>query len=390
MSLNRKLRMALVGGGPGAFIGDVHSKAARMDGKIELVAGVFSRDPAKSQAAGRSYLVDPHRVYGSYEELIEKEKKLPGGERVDFVAITTPNHLHFPIAKECLKAGFHVMCEKPMTFDAKEAKALRELVRKSKLVFGLMHNYTGYPMVKLARDMVRQGDLGEIRKIVVQYPQGWLTDPQEKSGSKQAGWRTDPAQSGAAGAIGDIGTHAENLSEYLTGLRMTELCADIGTFVKGRRLDDDGNCLVHFEQGVKGLLHVSQIANGEENNLAIWIYGSSKGLEWHQEQPNYLHIKDYKGPVQVWRRGNPYIGERSAAAGRASRLPFGHPEGFIEAFANVYVNFADTLGAHLGNEKPDPLMLDFPTVDDGLRGMLFIETVLDSARSKKKWTNMHS
>jgi len=390
MSLNRKLRMALIGGGPGAFIGDVHAKAARMDGKIELVAGVFSRDPAKSQAAGRAYFVDPQRVYRSHEELVEKEKKLPEGDRVDFVAITTPNHLHFPIAKDCLQAGFHVMCEKPMTFNAKEARALRDLVRKSGLVFGLMHNYTGYPMVKLARDMVRQGDLGEIRKIVVQYPQGWLTDPQERSGSKQAGWRTDPGQSGAAGAIGDIGTHAENLSEYLTGLKITELCADIGTFVKGRRLDDDGNCLVHFEKGVKGLLHVSQIANGEENNLAIWIYGSARSLEWHQEQPNYLFIKDYKGPVQVWRRGNPYIGEKSPAAGRASRLPFGHPEGFIEAFANVYMNFADTLGARLNKEKPDPLMLDFPTVDDGLRGMLFIETVLDSASSKKKWTKMHS
>ncbi len=390
MSLNRKLRMALIGGGPGAFIGDVHCKAARMDGKIELVGGVFSRDLAKSQAAGRTYCVDPKRVYGSYEELVEKEKQLPEPERVDFVAITTPNHLHFPIARQCLKAGFHVMCEKPMTLTVKEANALRDLVRKSGLVFGLMHNYTGYPMVKLARDFVRQGDLGELRKIVVQYPQGWLSDPQEKSGSKQAGWRTDPAQSGAGGAIGDIGTHAENLCEYLTALKIVELCADINTFVKGRRLDDDANCLVHFEQGVKGLLHVSQIANGEENDIAIWIFGSKKGLEWHQEQPNYLYIKDYKGPVQVWRRGNPYIGEKSPAAGRASRLPFGHPEGFIEAFANVYVNFADTLGAHLANEKPDPLMLDFPTVDDGLRGMLFIETVLDSARSKKKWTKMHS
>jgi predicted dehydrogenase len=390
MGLNRKLRMALIGGGPGAFIGDVHAKAARMDGKIELVAGVFSRDPVKSQAAGRSFLVDPRRVYGSYKELVQKEKELPEGERIDFVTITTPNVLHFPIAKECLKADFHVMCEKPMTFTVKEAKTLRDMVHKSGLVFGLMHNYTGYPMVKLARDMIRQGDLGELRKIVVQYPQGWLTDPQEEKGSKQAGWRTDPAQSGAAGAIGDIGTHAENLSEYLTGLKIKELCADINTFVKGRQLDDDGNCLLHFEKGVKGLLHVSQIANGEENGLAIWIYGSARGLEWHQEQPNYLYVKDYKGPVQIWRRGNPYIGEKSPAAGRASRLPFGHPEGFIEAFANVYVNFADTVGAHLANEQPDPLMLDFPTVDDGLRGMMFIETVIDSAISKKKWTRMHS
>jgi predicted dehydrogenase len=281
------------------------------------------------------------------------------------------------------------MCEKPMTFNVKEGKALRELVRKSGLVFGLMHNYTGYPMVKLARDIVRQGDLGELRKIVVQYPQGWLTDPKEAANDKQALWRTDPGQSGAAGAIGDIGTHAENLSEYVTGLKITELCADITTFVKGRRLDDDGNCLVHFEKGVKGLLHVSQIANGEENGLAIWVYGSKKGLEWHQEHPNYLYIKEYNGPVNVWRRGNPYIGQRSPAAGRATRLPFGHPEGYMEAFANIYVNFADTLGAHLSGGKPDPLMLDFPNADDGLRGMLFIETVLDSARSARKWTKMH-
>lgn len=390
MSLNRKLKMAMIGGGPGAFIGDVHARAARMDGKIDLVAGVFSRDPARSRAGGQHYLVDPARVYGSYEELIEKEKKLPESERVDFVTITTPNHMHFPIAKACLKAGFHVMCEKPMTFNAKEARALRDIVRKSGLVFGLMHNYTGYPMVKLARDIVRQGDLGELRKIVVQYPQGWLTDPKEAANDKQALWRTDPGQSGAAGAIGDIGTHAENLSEYLTGLKITELCADITTFVKGRRLDDDGNCLVHFEKGVKGLLHVSQISNGEENGLAIWIYGTRKGLEWRQEHPNYLSIKEYNGPVNIWRRGNPYIGERSPAAGRATRLPFGHPEGFLEAFANIYVNFADTLGARLSGEKPDPLMLDFPNADDGLRGMLFIETVLDSARSARKWTKMHS
>jgi predicted dehydrogenase len=386
MKLNRKLKMGMIGGGPGAFIGDVHRKASRLDGGIELVAGAFDINPKKSRQMGRELLLDRKRVYGTYQQMIEGELKLPEGERIDFVTITTPNNWHFPIARDFLNAGFHVMCEKPMTISVKEAKVLQQLVKKSRKVFGLMHNYTGYPMVKLARDMVRKGELGKIRKIVVQYPQGWLATALEKTGQMQAAWRTDPKQSGGAGSMGDIGTHAENLSEYITGLKITQLCADLSIFVKGRRLDDDGNILLRFNNGARGVLHASQVSIGEENNLAIWIYGENKGLEWHQEHPNYLHIKFPNAPEQVWKRGNPYIATKSAAAARATRLPSGHPEAFFEAFANNYLNFADTVRAKITRSKPDPLALDFPNVNDGLRGMQFIETVLASAKSKQKWT----
>jgi len=386
MALDRKLNMGMVGGGPGAFIGEVHRKAARMDGKIQLVAGAFDINPRRSKQQGRELMLPSKRVYRNYEEMIEKELKLPEGERIDFVAITTPNNWHFPIAKDFLEAGFHVMCEKPMTFNVAEAKQLKKIVQKSRKVFGLMHNYTGYPMVKLARDLVRGGQIGKVRKIVVQYPQGWLATPLEKTGQQQAAWRTDPKQSGGAGCMGDIGTHAENLSEYITGLKITHLCADLNIFVKGRRLDDDGNCLLRFNNGARGILHASQISIGEENNLAIWIYGEEKSVEWHQEHPNYLYVKEPDGPVQVWRRGNDYVGAASPAAARATRLPFGHPEAFFEAFANIYCNFADTVRARLSRTKPDPLALDFPDVNDGLRGMLFIDTVLASAKSKQKWT----
>jgi len=386
MKLNRKLKMGMVGGGPGAFIGDVHRKASRIDGGIELVAGAFDINPRKSKQMGQELLLNSKRVYGNYKQMIERELKLPEGERIDFVSITTPNNWHFPIAKDFLNAGFHVMCEKPMTFNVKEAKELRTLVRKSRKVFGLMHNYTGYPMVKLARNLARGGELGKIRKIIVQYPQGWLSTALEKAGSMQAAWRTDPKQSGGAGCMGDIGTHAENLSEYITGLKITYLCADLTIFVKGRKLDDDGNVLLRFNNGARGVMHASQVSIGEENNLAIWIYGEEKSLEWHQEHPNYLYVKVPDGPLQVWRRGNDYVGAKSPAAGRATRLPFGHPEAFFEAFANIYRNFADTVRARLTRTKPDPLALDFPNVDDGLRGMLFIETVLASSKSKQKWT----
>ena len=378
----------MVGGGPGAFIGEVHRRASQMDGGIELVAGAFDINPRKSKQMGKQLCLDRKRIYGTYKEMLEKELKLPLGERIDFVSITTPNNWHFPIAKDFLKAGFHVMCEKPMTFDVKEARELKKIVRASRKVFGLMHNYTGYPMVKLARDIVREGDLGKVRKIVVRYPQGWLATALERTGHMQASWRTDPKQSGGAGCMGDIGTHAENLAEYITGLKIREICADLTIFVKGRRLDDDGNCLVRFNNGAKGVLHASQISIGEENGLAIWIYGEERGLEWHQEHPNYLYIKEPDGPVQVWRRGNNYVAERSAAAARATRLPSGHPEAFFEAFANVYCNFADTVRAKLTRTKADKLMLDFPSVDDGLRGMLFIDTVLASTKSKQKWTKM--
>jgi predicted dehydrogenase len=386
MKLDRKLKMGMVGGGPGAFIGEVHRKASRMDGGIELVAGAFDINPRKSKQMGRELGLDSRRVYRNYEEMIAKELKLPDGERIDFVSITTPNNWHFPIARDFLNAGFHVMCEKPMTMDVKEAKALQQIVRKSRKVFGLMHNYTGYPMVKLARDLARGGELGKVRKIVVQYPQGWLATALEKTGQMQAAWRTDPKQSGGAGCMGDIGTHAENLSEYITGLKITHICADLTIFVKGRRLDDDGNCLLRFNNGARGVLHASQVSIGEENNLAIWVYGEQKSLEWHQEHPNYLYVKVPDGPVQVWRRGNDYVAARSPAAGRATRLPFGHPEAFFEAFANNYCNFADTVRARITRTKPDPLMLDFPNVNDGVRGMCFIETVLVSTKSRQKWT----
>ena len=386
MRLNRKLKMGMVGGGPGAFIGEVHRKAARLDGGIELTGGAFDINPRKSKQMGRELNLEPKRVYRNYKEMIERELKLPEGERIDFVSITTPNNWHFPIARDFLEAGFHIMCEKPMTFNVRQAKELRKIVKKSRKVFGLMHNYTGYPMVKLARDIVRAGDLGKLRKIVVQYPQGWLATPLERTGHMQASWRTDPKQSGGAGCMGDIGTHAENLSEYITGLKITHICADLTTFVKGRRLDDDGNCLLRFSNGARGILHASQVSIGEENNLAIWVYGEEKSLEWHQEHPNYLYVREPNGPMQVWSRGNAYVGAKSPAAARATRLPFGHPEAFIEAFANTYCNFADTLRAKLTRTKPDKLVLDFPDVDDGVRGMLFIDTVLASTKSRQKWT----
>ncbi|MDH7599567.1 MAG: Gfo/Idh/MocA family oxidoreductase [Sedimentisphaerales bacterium] len=388
MALGRRLRMGMVGGGPGAFIGEVHRKAARMDGLIELVGGAFSSDPERSKAMAKELCLDPSRVYKDYKEMIAKERQLPPGDRFDFVTICTPNHLHFPIASELLKAGLHVMCEKPMTMDVKEAKQLQRLVKKTGLVFGLMHNYTGYPMVKLARDMVRAGELGKIRKIVVQYPQGWLASALEKTGNKQAGWRTDPRQSGASGCGGDIGTHAENLAEYITGLRMTHICADLTTFVPGRKLDDDCNCLVRFDNGARGVLHASQVSIGEENNLAIWVYGEKGGLEWHQEHPNYLYVKRPDGPLEVWRRGNPYVAAKSQAAGRATRLPFGHPEAFIEAMANIYSNFAHTVAAAIEGTEPDELAKDFPTVDDGVRGMLFLEALVASTKANQKWTKI--
>jgi predicted dehydrogenase len=310
---------------------------------------------------------------------------LPPGERTDFVAVTTPNNWHFPIARDFLKASFHVMCEKPMTITSNEAKELQRLVAKKGLVFGLMHNYTGYPMVKLARDMVRKGDVGNIRKIVVQYPQGWLATALEKTGQMQASWRTDPKQSGAGGCVGDIGTHAANLSEYISGLKIAQICASLNTFVPGRPLDDDVNCLLKFDNGASGVLHATQIAIGEENNLAIWVHGEKASLEWHQEHPNYLYVRRMDKPEEVWKRGNGYVGAYSAAAGRGTRLPSGHPEAFLEAFANNYMNFCETVKCAIAGEKPSELALDFPSVDAGVRGMLFIETVVASSKSKQKW-----
>ena len=379
------LRMGMVGGGPGAFIGDVHRRAACLDGDVELVAGAFSASPSKSRRKGRELGVSRARTYDSYLDMVERERALPEDQRIDFVSVVTPNHLHCPVATAFLEAGFHVVCDKPMTLDVPEARRLKQVVTRSRRVFALTYNYTGYPMVKLARDLVRQGDLGRLRKVVVQYPQGWLSTRLEQAGLKQAEWRTDPMRSGAAGCIGDIGTHAENLAEYITGLQIVELCADLTTFVRGRRLDDDGTVLLRLQRGVRGVLLASQIAVGEENGLAIRVYGEEKGLEWHQEHPNTLTLRSQDGPLEVWSRGHGYVEARSPAAARATRLPAGHPEAFLEAFANVYRNVADTIRARRARTRPDPLARDFPTVDDGLRGMVFIETVVKSARSTRKW-----
>lgn len=388
MRLDRKLRMGLIGGGPGAFIGEVHRKASRLDGEIELVAGAFDIDPQKSKDMGKHLALDPKRVYSDYKEMIKAESALAVGNRVDFVSVTTPNNWHFPIARDFLLAGIHVMCEKPMTLTSDEGKELQKIVKDKKLVFGLMHNYTGYPMAKLARDMVKKGDLGKIRKIVVQYPQGWLATALEKTGQMQASWRTDPKQSGAGGCVGDIGTHAANLAEYISGLKITHICAELTSFVPGRPLDDDCNCLLKFDNGAKGVLHATQIGIGEENNLAIWVHGEKASLEWHQEHPNYLYFRENDKPEQVWKRGNGYVGAYSAAAARGSRIPSGHPEAFLEAFANNYMNFAETVKCAIAGEKPSELALDFPSVDAGIRGLLFIETVVASSKSDQKWTPM--
>jgi len=388
MKLDRKLRMGLIGGGPGAFIGEVHRKASRIDGEIELVAGAFDIDPQKSKDMGKHLALDPARVYSDYKEMIKAESALPKDKRGDFVSVTTPNNWHFPIARDFLLAGFHVMCEKPMTLTSDEGKELQKIVKEKKLVFGLMHNYTGYPMAKLARDMVKKGDLGKIRKIFVQYPQGWLATALEKSGNMQASWRTDPKQSGAGGCLGDIGTHAANLAEYISGLKITHVCADLTTFVPGRVLDDDCSCLLKFENGAKGVLHATQIGIGEENNIAIWVYGEKASLEWHQEDPSYLHVRRPSKPEEVWKRGNDYVAAYSQAAARHSRIPSGHPEAFLEAFANNYMNFAETIKCSIAGEKPSELALDFPSVEAGIRGLLFIETVVASSKSDQKWMPM--
>ena len=379
--MNRKLRFGMIGGGRGAFIGAVHRIAAQMDGKAELVAGAFSSDAERSRASGADLFLDPARIYGSYEEMARAESAAPKDARLDFVVIVTPNHQHFPPAKLFLESGFNVVCDKPVTFNLAEAKALKKIVAQTKKVFALTHNYTGNAMVKQARDLVRAGHLGALRKVVVEYPQGWLSTRLEASGQKQAAWRTDPKRSGAAGCIGDIGTHAENLARYITGLHISELCADLTTFVKGRKLDDDGNILVRFKGGAKGVLHASQISVGDENNLNIRVYGEKAALEWYQEHPNELTVKYPDKPREIWRRGNGYVGDN---AKKFTRIPFGHPEGYLEAFGNVYLEAFRAITAEVSGQ-PRPKDLDFPTIDDGIEGMAFIETAVKSAQRGAKW-----
>jgi predicted dehydrogenase len=384
--MTQKLKMGMVGGGRDAFIGGVHRMAARLDGRIDLVAGAFSSDPAKSRASGEDLGLDPARVYPDFETMAAAESKLPAEERIDFVSIVTPNHVHFPPAKTFLEAGFHVVCDKPMTFDLAEAKALRELVKSTGKVFALTHNYTGYPMVKEAREMVRNGDLGKILKVVAEYPQGWLIQPIDAEGQKQAAWRTDPSRTGASSCIGDIGTHAENLGRYITGLEIEELCADFTTFVSGRRLEDDGNLLLRYQGGARGVLYASQVSVGEENNLVIRVYGTKASLEWHQEHPNELIVKYPDAPRKIYRRGNPYV---SDIAKRFTRIPPGHPEAFIEAFANIYLEAARAIETVKAG-KPIPADVDYPTVEDGVLGMAFIATAVASAKNGSTWTRLIS
>ncbi len=356
-----------------------------MDSEIELVCGAFSSDAEKSAQAGKELHLLPERVYGSYKEMMRREAELPVDERMDFVSIVTPNHLHFAPAKLALENGFHVVLDKPMTFDLNEAKELEAVIEQSGKYFCLTHTYTGYPMVKEARQQVLSGKFGTIRKIYVEYPQGWLSNFLESNDNKQAAWRTDPTKSGIAGAMGDIGTHAFNLAEYVSGLKTTKLCADINIVVEGRKLDDDGAVLLKYNNGASGVLLATQVAAGEENNIKIRVYGEKGGIEWKQEDPNTLLVKWLDKPTEVWRAGTGYL---SSVAAHNCRTPAGHPEGYLEAFANHYRNFALCVQAQLAGEKPKAEWLDFPGYEDGLRGMLFIEKVIESGKSDAKWISM--
>jgi len=378
--------MGMVGGGPGSFIGSVHYSAAVLDSKIQLVCGAFSSDPAKSKESGEQYYLDPGRAYGRYQEMIDKEKALPEGERMDFVCIVTPNHLHYEPAWLSLKSGFHVVSDKPLTLNSDEARELVRLTEETGLLFAVTHPYIAYPLVQEAKKLIKDGVLGNIRKVISEYPQGWLSTPLEKTDHKQADWRSDPARSGPGGAIADIGTHALVMAEFVTGLKVTELCADLTTFVPDRKLDDDSNILLKFDNGAKGILFATQIAAGEENDSSIRVYGEKGGIEWHQHDPNKLFLKMLDQPIQIIRAGHDeYLSE---IAQHNTRLPFGHPEGLIEAFANIYRNVAVCLQHMLDGEKPPALSNDYPTVYDGLRGMLFQETVVESS-AKQQWVKFH-
>jgi predicted dehydrogenase len=385
--MKRKIRMGMVGGGRGAFIGAVHRMAAALDGQIELVCGAFNSNAEASRASGADLFLPASRSYGSYTEMMKAEASLPEGERMDFVAVVTPNDLHVPVARAALEAGFPVFCDKPLAKSLEEAQQLAKVVQTSDNLFCVSYNYTGYPLVKEARERVRAVELGQIRRVVVEYPQGWLAQPIEGSGQKQASWRTDPARAGISCCMGDIGTHAFNLAEYVSGKRVTELCADLSSFVPGRMLDDDGSVLLRFEGGARGLLTASQIAVDEENGLAIRVYGDKGGLEWRQEEPNSLVLKDLQKPRRVLRTGGNY-GHLSQAALGATRLPSGHPEGFVEAFANLYREFARGVALRLAGEPITTRDLDVPSIVEGVRGMAFVEAVVRSSHGTDKWTRL--
>jgi predicted dehydrogenase len=379
----RKLRYAMVGGGRDAFIGAVHRKAIALDGQVELVAGALSSSAQKARASGRDLLLANDRNHGDWQRLLDDELKREADDRIDFVSIVTPNHVHFPVAQAFVDAGFHVVCDKPLVHTRAQADSLVTAVARMDTVFAVTYNYTGYPMVREAREMVRSGQLGEIRKVVVEYNQGWLATQLESEGNKQAAWRSDPARSGAAGAIGDIGSHAENLVATVTGLEIESLCADLSSLVPGRALDDDGSLLLRFRGGARGVLIASQVNTGLENDLRLRVSGTLGTLVWRQEQPSELVHLPHDGPKRILTRGSPWLSE---AARRASRLPSGHPEGFIEAFANVYAGIAADIRARLAGTQADPLEADYPRVEDGARGVRFIERTVASAKSKAKWT----
>jgi predicted dehydrogenase len=376
----------MVGGGRGAFIGAVHRMAANLDGQIELVAGAFSSSPEKSKLSGEDFFLDPERVYGSYQEMAERESARE--DKIDFVSIVVQNHLHFDVAKTFLEAGFNVICDKPMTRTLEEARNLRDIVNETGQVFCLTHNYTGYPMVKEARRMVQDGELGRILKIVAEYPQGYAVGDVEGEGQGQiSNWRSDPAIAGSSNCMGDIGTHAHNLTRYITGLEVEEMCSELTAFIPGRELDDDGNNLIRFEGGAKGIIYASQISNGDENALNIRVYGTKASIEWHQEDPNELIVKYANAPRKIYRRGNDYLGE---AASNNSRTPFAHPEGFIEAFANIYLAAAKAISDKIeGNAAPEG-GYDFPDATDGVAGLAFIETAVKSSAGEEKWVKFPS
>ena len=378
----KRLKAGMVGGGRDAFIGAVHRSAMALDGQIDLVAGALSSNPEKAKASGED--IGLERIYGSWEEMLEQESALPESERIDFVSIVTPNHVHFPVAKAFAEAGFHVVCDKPLVHTSEQARALVDITKQKDIVFAVTYNYTGYPMVKQARHMVKNGDLGDIRKVIVEYNQGWLATKLEESGLKQAEWRTDPKRSGAAGCIGDIGSHAENLVSTVTGLELDAICADLTTFVPGRQLDDDGNLLLRFKNGARGVLISSQISISGENDLRLRVHGTKGSLTWHQEYPNDLYVTMMGEPTQLYRRANDYL---CAAAQKAGRVPAGHPEAFFEAFANVYVGAAEAIRAKKEGRAAGELEGDFPTVEDGARGVKFIEKTVASSQSDNKWTS---
>ncbi len=384
-SWKRKLRMGMVGGGEGAFIGGVHRIVATMDLQIEIVAGCFGRDPENTRRTGEALYLDPQRCYDNYHSMADGEAALPEGERIDFVTIVTPNHLHFDIARTFLEAGIHVVCDKPMTYTLEEAEELVELVAKSGLVFALTHNYTGHPMIRHARHLFQNGEMGDVRKVIVEYLQDFLMVPHEKLGQKQAQWRVDPKQSGIGGTLGDVGSHCVNLLEYVTGDPITELCADHSTFLPDRTLDEDVNVLLRFKSGGKGVLTISQVATGEENGLALRVYASEGAVKWNQENPNYLDLYRYGEPRQMLTRGQGYLSE---PAKNCSRIPTGHPEGYFEAFATIYCGIAEAVRKSIDGEPLSTDEYDFPTVYDGLRGMKFITRAVESSRDGAKWVSM--